>query len=74
MYRVYNPVTAEEQRRAETVIRQLIEEKGIKMHQLEKMLHTTTIKKIAHGHMRAPRETLERIVGLGETYGIRIDQ
>lgn len=74
MYRVYNPVSEEEQRRAEHVIRVLIEEKGIKIHQLEKMLHTTTIKKIARGHMRPPRETLERIVGLGDAYGIRIDQ
>lgn len=74
MYRVYDPVSEEEQRRAENVIRVLVEEKGIKIHHLAKMLHTTTIKKIAQGNMRAPRETLERIVKLGETYGIRIDQ
>lgn len=71
MFIQYSTTDETDAAKAASILSKLIKEKGIKVHHLEKMLRTTTIKPIASGKMRPPRETFERIIKLGETYGIQ---
>jgi len=62
-------VSEEETTKAKRVLK-FVREKGVKWEHMEAMLRSTCIRKIAGGTMRPPRETYERIIGLGVTYGL----
>jgi hypothetical protein len=59
----------EEAMRARRVL-QAARAKGLKVEHMERMLRSSSVKKVLGGKMRPPRELYLRILAWGESYGV----